>query len=610
MSFWVAGPLFLTNAWYQMAELAQHNSYDLTDVRVEQAQLLKKRALGSSLFVEFIVCNIAFILLVTGSHTHALIWFVAATGMVCVTYLYARLVARDGVNRSNVAEYLRGHIAVSSLTGLVWSGFAIYQVDWGSELNLAVSSLLVCGITMGGILPSSAYRPGYVGLAIFTLLPFGFFTLLFAPWPINLLGLFILVYFAFCMIISTRAELGTRDAIAARNERDLTATVISQNAEIQRTHDEKTRFLAATSHDLSQPLHAQGYLIRALREKLTTPAQAELLDKIELTWRRQGQFLKGLVDINQLDNGVIVPKNKRVDLQVEIQSLLQEFADVAAVKQIVLKHSLEPARCVTDLVLLNRMLRNILSNAVKYTQAGGTVEISLKQSFDTVEITIRDNGPGIPEKEYERIFDEYVQLEGAEHSAQEGTGLGLSIVRRIASLLGVSLKLQSKVGEGAAFTLSLPLNKDCDFSAETSATPIGTLAMPFGAAPFIVIVDDEPAILEAMSVLLTNWGCQLITAATPHEALSLLGATNQTPSLLIVDKQLSGGENGIDLIRTLREEMNEDIPAVLMSGDLKSLAGEAGLPGVQLLKKPVEPDEIQKIISDIIGQQNKPLDQT
>ncbi len=580
----------------------EHATYDMMDVRVEQATLLKTRVLASCVYVAFLICNYAIILAVSGFGFNVAVWFSLAMAMVFVTYFYAKLKAPDGITRNNVNSYLKGHVLISCCSGAIWGGYAAYILDWDSELSILISTFLVCGITIGGMLPSSAYRPGYLGLATFALMPPAACILFAAQWPLNLVGLAILVYFVFGVITSKRGEQDLHESIFARNERERTAQIEAENTIIRRVNEEKTRFLSATSHDLSQPLHAQGYFIQALKEKISDTDQKSLLEKIELTWRRQSQFLKGLVDINRLESGAITPKPVNVDLAKEMEALLDEFSEIAREKFISLNKDLEPCTCVTDPVLLNRVVRNVLSNSIKYTPDDGSVEVELKRHATTAEIVIRDTGTGIADSQQERVFEEYVQLVDQSENLEGGVGLGLSIVRKLAKLLDIDIELSSELGKGTTVSLILPNSAIEEPGLNPENIQAADKEHSFAWCPLILLVDDEPAIREAMSNLLTEWGCKLISAANSKEAINLLNHTTDVPALLIVDKWLPDGENGLDLIERLREEVNEDTPALLMSGDPEGLADRDDIARVSFLSKPVEPASIRKLLDEVTAE--------
>lgn len=567
---------------------------DFVEFRQEQARLLKAHVVSSCLFVLFIAWNAAAMLALAGYPGDAFLWAIISAVMILLTFAYARLAAPAGITAANVFFYLRGHIIVTCLTGAVWSGFAIYLFDPASEFRIFISVLLVLSITLGGMLPSSAYRPGYVGLAVCTLVPFGLYVLAMAPWPMRLLGLGTLVYFAFGMITSARAEFNTREAISGRRTQDLMAQVVEQNETIQKVHEEKTRFLAATSHDLSQPLHAQGYFIQVLREKLSEPSALDLLNKIENSWRSQIELIEGLVEINRLDSGSVVPQAKTVLLQDELPPLLGEFAPMVSQKGIHLNSDIADMAVITDPVLFMRIVRNLVSNAVKYTHDGGRVDLLVRQDGPSARIEINDNGPGMEPEDHARVFDEYVRLENDLTSAG-GLGLGLSIVRRLSRLLELELSFSSQPGQGTSFTIILPGEPASRQARKATDRPPLVLA----SSPLVVLVDDDKSIRAAMSELLSLWGCQVLAAGSVAEIMTVLDQTEQTPKLLIVDWQLGCDADGLELIGKLREEVNEETPAILMSAATFPADIINKYDTVRFLAKPVEPQFIRKILNEI-----------
>ena len=580
-----------------MTETGPDITADMAMIRVEQARLLKEHAPKSCLFVMVIIAYIAAAILLSHSLERALLWALPTLVMIGVTYAYAKYKSPKGITLENVKSYLWGHNIVTALTGLVWSSFAIYHADWNSYINLFISGTIVCAITIGGMLPGAAYRPAYIWLASFTLLPVAFHWVAFAPTPVRLIGLGLILYYCGGLFGSSKAEINIHDGIIARSRKILTDKVIEQNKIIKRAHDDKTRFMAATSHDLSQPLHAQGYFIQALKKTLTTPEQLGLLDKINATWRSQSELLEGLADITRLDSGVIIPKLRNFNLATEMQNLANEFSEDLAAKTLTLDTDFKQISTRTDPILLARIIRNILSNAVKFTPEGGHIIFSVTQSGDGAVITIEDDGPGIPETEHENIFMEYVQLNNAHRDSEQGLGLGLSIVRRLTSLLGIYISFTSVMGKGTRFNLVFPVSEAGGGALREDANPQGK----FDGMPLIVLVDDDKAIREAMSVLLTDWGCQVICAATGADAIALLSETHEMPSLLLIDKRLANNESGIDLIHTLREEVNETTPAILMTGDLTGFDALKPETDITLLTKPVKPDAVKEIIKDVLA---------
>jgi len=575
----------------KQSEAPERDAYLLS-----QARQLKDGVITSCLFVEFIVLNSAVMLYFQGLHREALLWLGSASALVVLTYLYNSLVARPELTRDNVRVFLRGHIGVTCLTGFVWSANAIYLFDPASDFRVFISTLITFSITLGGMLPGAVYRPAFVALAICCLVPFGTYVVATAGWPFKAVGIGTFVYFGFGLITSARSDANSREALSAETTRNLMAEVVRQKETIQKIHEEKTRFLAATSHDLSQPLHAQGYFLHMLRDKLSDLEALDLLARIENSWRGQVELLRGLVEINRLDSGSVVPDRRILRIRPEFEALTAEFDALTTAKSISLTTDIDNVQAITDPVLLTRIVRNLLANAIKYTPHGGAVSLMVRHRNGTATIEVADNGPGIPEDKREAIFQEYVQLQNRSLEEASGFGLGLSIVRRLAQILKIDLTLESTLGRGSRFRLTLPASP----AAENTPLPSDRQTDTFLDAPLIVLVDDQPAVLGAMGGLLTQWGCQVVSATSPSDAMDLVGQMSALPTVLIVDKRLENGDSGIELIKAIREEVNEDTPALLMSGDL---AGEENLalpPRVVFLKKPVEPARLQRVLGQIL----------
>ncbi|WP_417619678.1 ATP-binding protein [Parasphingorhabdus sp.] len=584
-----------------MAELIENSATDLVELRIEQATMLKKRVVGSCLIVQFLISYTASIMYFVSGPGTAALWFVSGTAMVLVTFLYAKLKAPDGITRENHESYLVGHMIVSALTGIVWGAVAIFQTDFQLEYTVFTGCLLVSSITLGGILPSSAYRPGYIALALFAVPPFSAFLMIYAPAPIGLVGFAMFIYFAFAMFLSARVEIDTRDTISARKKKELTERVIQQNRTIQRATEEKTRFLAATGHDLSQPLQSQGFFMQALRDMLDRPDQIALLDQVQDSWRAQKELLQGIVDVSRIDSGAIIPQPVLVNIADACERLASEFLSDNNAK-IELITDFEYIETVTDPVLFSRIIRNILSNARKFVPAGGQVEFSLHHANDQAIIEISDNGPGIRKVDIERIFDEYVQLDAANGENPKGLGLGLAIVRRLCRLLAIEMTLYSEPGAGTRFTFRLPIVT----SDRVPKNPYKSTIRRFEKSVLVVVVDDDLAVLASMTQLLSSWNCQVISAANQKDAVQLVSRTSAVPALLIIDKHLDYDQHGLDLIEMLREEVNETVPAILMSGQMGKIDIERAGADIEFFNKPVEPDEIWAILDRIMSRPPQP----
>ena len=577
-----------------MNKLSTHKDTSLPKIRLDQAALLRKRVRQSCITVECVILYFTGLFFFTASPLFTLYWFLASTGMVIVTYLYAVLKAPDGITENNYESYLKWHVVVSCMTGSVWALFACLYLDPTSVISMFVATNLIVSITLGGMLPSAEYRPSFLGLATCMLIPFAIFWIATVEGPLRMVGAGVLVYYMFGLMMSARAEASTREGISGRKMVQLTELLAEQNKAIQKVSDEKTRFLAATSHDLSQPLHAQGFFIQSMRKTLSTPSQNDLLDKIEKTWRSQNRLLRGLLDISRLDSGTIIAKPRSFDLSARLNDTVLEHADAAAQKSISLNVDRPPVQVYSDPNLLMRIVGNLLSNAIKFTPRGGRINIVLQEQEKFIELSIVDNGPGIPPEQHARVFDEYVQLANAPRDRQDGLGLGLSIVRRLSDLLDVKLDLESNENVGTKWTIHVEKNA---LQASDTAPLDGQLRR-LEDDPLIVVIDDEPDIRQAMSLLMSDWGCVVIAAPSSVHAIEELSSHEAVPVLIIADKRLSNGMSGVDAINAVRDEVNQHIAAILMTGDVQGFDDVKADPSIQLMPKPVDPVEIRYAVAN------------
>jgi signal transduction histidine kinase/CheY-like chemotaxis protein len=552
----------------------------MADIRLTQAQRLRDGANVSAMIVTGVIAYVCIILIASDHARNAFIWACLTLPMVAVTLIYARFAVSGSISKDNYKRYLRGHILVTIITGLIWSGFSIYHTDYSSYTSLFVVGSIVCSITAGGMFPGSDYRPAYIALAISTILPVAFYWTLTAPPTIRYFALGLSLFFLFGVYSSARAELNSRDGIIARTQRNLSEETMTRMRVIREGYEEKSRFLAATSHDLSQPLHAQGYFLDALGYLLDRPDQKELLDKIRANWTAQKDMLDDLVRVTRLDGGVLLPQPEMTDISSLLIDLCREHQIGIDPKSVVTERDTDPIQAITDPTFLRRIVGNILSNAVKFSPQEGVISVTLRETETGAKITVRDHGPGIPEAGRAALFGAYAQAE-TDSVRPEGSGLGLSIVKRLSEGIGVSVDLQTpKAGPGLFVAIDVP-------SMETQR--LGTRS----PASLVVIIDDDVNIRDAMIAALSNWGVQAIAAETLEEATSLLRLLGQSPDMMIVDYNLGDGIKGGAVISALKDEFGADIPAAIVTGDVSQV--QSG-PNTQIVLKPVAPPNLRQLV--------------
>ncbi len=578
-----------------MADLSQ-KPMDATDrvsldkraLEMEQAQLLFDRARSSAISVFALVVMFSFIMAFVIGPYKAGGWFVIASAMIAVTIAQPRLFTPPGITSANTQTYLLVHTAISGITGAVWGIGAAWMADPGVLISVYSGVVMVLTITLGGISPQSAFRRSYVALATMTMLPFAAWILFATPWPVNANGIGVVVAYAFFMAVSARVEIGTRDLIAAKRNIELTDELRRQRDAVQKANEEKTRFLAATSHDLAQPLHAQGFYLSALRAKTQDAEALALIDKVTESWRSLGQLLDGLVEINRLDAGAVVPNLTAIDLRSHIERVIQGFEGRASEKNITLSVRGTKVNVTADPALLSRVIANLLSNAIKFTPEGGQVSIYWSVGGRKARLTVNDTGGGIPPEALNSVFDEYVQLGNPERNREKGLGLGLSIVRRLADLMGITATLTSTPGKGTQAILEIPLAaEEAELTADVEK--LASIDRRRISSLKVLIVDDEEAIRLSMSEVLTSWGCEVYCTDGRDDVIEFLDRMDATPDVIIADHRLGSHTDGSYVIEKVRGELNDIVPAILMTGDSGLTMSKEEGESTQLLFKPIDP---------------------
>jgi CheY-like chemotaxis protein/anti-sigma regulatory factor (Ser/Thr protein kinase) len=275
-----------------------------------------------------------------------------------------------------------------------------------------------------------------------------------------------------------------------------------------------------------------------------------------------------------------------------------EYAPVAREKKLALIVMKTAVYVRSDLSLLSRIVRNLLSNALSYTDRGGVV-LGCRRNGDSVRIEVWDSGRGIPADRHEEIFREFSQLDNPERDRRKGLGLGLAIVERLARLLGHSVELRSEVGRGSVFSITVPrgAREDC---VPIDVPPETTTAFDLADA-LVLVVDDEAAVQDGMAAVLRRWGCDVLTSGSGEEMLAKLIGVRKLPDLIVSDYRLRGEENGIQVVEMLRGEFNTDIPALLVTGDTApDRLRDAEASGLPILHKPVNPARLRTLIANLL----------
>ena len=376
-----------------------------------------------------------------------------------------------------------------------------------------------------------------------------------------------------------------------------TAELEASRAEAEAANLGKTRFIAAASHDLLQPLHAARLFTAAMIDR---DPRNDLGGKIDASLGAVESLLDALLDISKLDAGAFKPEKRPFALQPLFDSLATAFAPTATQYGVELVVAPTSAFVDTDPAFLRRILQNLLSNALRYGRSEGRparVLLGCRRAGNSLRIEVRDNGPGIAPDKQAVIFDEFVRLQPEDEGPREerGLGLGLAIVDRIGRMLDLPVALASAPGKGSTFSVTVP--RVAAVVTAPVALPVQPSLPSIEAESFVLCLDNEARVREAMTALLGGWGCNVATAATPGEALDAVARAGRLPDLVLADLHLDEGADGLEAVVALRETWGRTVPAALVTADRDpTLRLRARAHQVELLHKPVKPASLRALL--------------
>ena len=367
----------------------------------------------------------------------------------------------------------------------------------------------------------------------------------------------------------------------------------------------KTRFLAAASHDLRQPLQAAILLADLIAQRPdSADAASGSADGLRRTLDDMKRLVDSLFDVSRLDSGAVQPEITTFPLQTLLDQITIAYRRLAGIKGIALVVVPTDAIVRSDRVLLARMLGNLVQNAVRYTHSG-QVLIECLPDGDRLRIRIEDTGIGISQQDLSRIWQEFEQLHNPERDRRQGLGLGLSIVRRLAALLDHPVEVSSGPGQGSCFVVSVPRQRETQAAAIT-ASP-SAAAMPDVAGRLVIIIDDDPLVLETLRMTLEEFGLNVIASADCAEAVRRLGAAGRPPDLVLADYRLRDGRVGAEAIAAIRSAVGSQVPAIILTGELGSLGDAVDQPlhdaerlGAALFRKPIRSMELLEAIRSMM----------
>ncbi|HEY1392546.1 MAG TPA: hybrid sensor histidine kinase/response regulator [Methylibium sp.] len=401
------------------------------------------------------------------------------------------------------------------------------------------------------------------------------------------------------LLAQSRCRSWIRVARALIEREDRLRVLETERDTALRADQEKSRFLAIASHDLRQPVHALGLFAATLERRLQGTAEEPLVRNVMQAIDGLDRSFNAMLDISRLDAGTVAPNIQRFPLRDLFRRLHMHFAGQAELAGLSLRFSPGGKWVSSDPQLLERILGNLIQNAIKYTPRGGIVVVARSTRAHT-NVEVWDTGVGMRAAELPRIFDEFYQVGHGERRRSQGLGMGLAIVKRLARLLGHGLTVSSQPGRGTMFRLSIAVGGLAGIQDATAAAD--TLPMPVLQARTVLIIDDEEAICAGLSLLLEEWGYQTASAGSLEQAQHTVRGLAAPPDLILSDLHLGGGPDGIAAIEALRRQFGYDVPAILITGDTSHQemrrATDSGHP---VLFKPVQARKLLNALRGLVS---------
>ena len=505
------------------------------------------------------------------AHTTLMTWL-AAIAAVLLWRLSLHFAFRRATDvSSRVGAWERSWTLSTAIHGSVWGSSALFMYVPGSPEYQALLLVALFALSTAAVPLIGRHLPSLYAFVVTVLVPI-IVRLALEGGAVRILLAIISALVMYGIFLFGR-ELN-RTIIESVRRRYENVALIEQlteqkaEAEAARRQAEeanrmKTRFLAAASHDLRQPLHALGLFSDSLQRRIADPEQKAIAEHIWESVEALEQTFDALLDISRLDAGIVQPKTEAFALMALLERVAADCEPEAAGKGLELR--VRPTRLATrsDPVLVEQILRNLASNAIRYTDRG-KVLIACRGRGAEVSVEVWDTGIGIAEDKRVRIFDEFYQAD--ERDRRKGLGLGLAIVRRVANLLSIGIELESTLGRGSVFRFRLPRCELAQGEERAVAAPPVAAIAPLREA-IVLVIDDDAPVLDAMREALRSWGVTAVTARSLTCALARLPECGRYPDAIVSDFRLGEGASGIDAIRRIQHELGVAIPAMIITGD-------------------------------------------
>ncbi len=494
-------------------------------------------------------------------------------------------------------EEAKHQVYILLIMGLLVAILPIIFLNPDSSPILIVNiTILVAGICAGALTMQAPCLPIFLAF-LFTSIPGLAISFIEFKW--DLIGLIVgcFLYIPVMLACAYNMESIIKNSIELQfSNFELIGQLREAISRTEKANRDKSVFLASASHDLRQPLHAMGLFIESMANTSLNPEQTGILSQINLASDATRDMLNTLLNFSKLDAGVIEPNFEPVDLQAIFGKLEKELASTADSKNIVYRCKETSAVVHSDSTLLELILRNLISNAIRYTYKGGVLIACRKTNTHYASIEVWDTGIGIKEIQHENIFKEFYQLNNPERDRQKGFGLGLAIVKGLSEKLNIDVQLRSRPSQGTVFKINVPLSKH-----QLVHDPKISSSKVLQPGLKILFIDDDESIRAAMKNLIESWHGECWLADSEVEAIDILNGKRQAPDLVIADYRLRKNKTGGQAIHKVRAHINKHLPAIIITGDTASdRLREAKQQDAELLHKPVVVEDLKRTISGLL----------
>jgi signal transduction histidine kinase len=536
-----------------------------------------------------------------------LAWLVLYILNLLLRQVMVRAFVRENPAGDRLRVWARRYTIGLAFSGAFFGSIAWLSFPYASAPGQMFLITILTGISMSG-LSAYAYHPPAMRAFMFTiLLPMICRLAYEGGLEFNLLAVAVSLFLAVVLMFGRNQTALIIKSLAVAHENVELLEELRQKTELaeaaqrkaERASLAKSQFFAAASHDLRQPMQALGLFAASMRETKRDPEDARRVNQILSSVDALDSLFDELLDISKLDAGHVKPMPSHFAASMLFERLANVYAPLAYKAGLEFHFDDAGAVLHTDLVLLERVLGNLISNALRYTSAGG-VRVRCAARDGRIRIEVADTGPGIPSGEQERVFDEFYQLGNPERDRRKGLGLGLATVKRIAELLDCRVTLDSVPGKGSVFAIGVPQGDSARVApgpAATSAADVDSLQ-----GKVIAVVDDERDVREGLAELLGMWQCKPVAAGSVRELIDRLEHSGMRPDAVIADYRLREHETGAGAIAALRARYGVSLPALIMSGDttpeIFQVAREQRLP---LLSKPVRAARLRAALQHLLS---------